>query len=940
MKPILKTSLIMAGIIAVGFTGPVSSAVAQVNAPRVTNTSAHNLSPVSTPILAAPNDVASSSNETLVIRSFPVGLKAYVVPKNVAEGMLGTVELTAEEYFVGRTPVELDLEPGEYRVTVELDESINFRQDGEVSVLYVLTDVGEMAPIAKIYALDKLPDKQAYITALFWPEEMPLAEFVTSLPKEQLFPLVDEAFFVESFADYGIPSQDSPFLLAMLSQTGKAIWYSSDSSRHVFVYFTAPDSISMVPPPPSLLPPPAAEPMPTPEPTETLPTPPVNENEGAEPSQPESVNALIPEYKLDAPPYGQLTFSPDGSILAVCHPSSEGVAQFRDMRTGQVIASLEDDTWKTFTAAAFSPDGTIWALGDHIGDVHLFDARSGNKIAFMEDLANESYQSIERIVFSPDGRLLATSDMLRVIRLWDIASGEVYAVLSEETNGWDIGFSADGSRLVSASVDAVTVWDAKTGEQIERRAGEFSYPALSPQGDLLAYMDVIGESVQIRNVFTWEDVAGLESDFQGELHGVARMALGPGGSVLVTVHWDGTIRLWDVTTGAVLGKLEKLPQGVEFWALAFSPDGTWLAGGGRDAKLRIWRLNVASEPTRACNWDVAAPLSEVYFGDELISQQLGCPIINERALYMVFQPFERGQMYRRDTREIIALQDDGGLLWGMDEWQEGMPIDDPSLVPPPGLLQPTRGLGLFWRTTGTLRDMVGWAIAPETTIATIWQDFEHGVMFLDADGHAHVLLTSEARHFLPGASAPTEDVEATPTPSAASNQRDLIPVSPPQPILDREGDVAPAYIDVVGFSVSLEGETLTAVFELRDLPPEMTFNREAMPRDEIYYEYFWAVYVYLDAAHEDEDFSVDTYYAVAQDTPEFTGKLEDHVKVFVGERVDESRTARIDTLCSIEVDTENNTLVLRADIPGITEAARVSFQTLGFLAENRADVPD
>jgi hypothetical protein len=198
-----------------------------------------------------PGDVSPASSDTLLIRSFPIGLNAYVVPKDVAEGMLGTVKMTAEEYFVGQTPVEVDLEPGEYRVTVELDESFKFRQDSEVSILYVLAGAGEMAPIAKIYALDKRSDEKAYITALFWPEEMALAEYVTSLPEEQLFPLNDETFFRESFAAYGIPDQDWPFLLAMLSQTGKAVWYSPDSAQRVLLYFTAPGNIVAEPSLPS-----------------------------------------------------------------------------------------------------------------------------------------------------------------------------------------------------------------------------------------------------------------------------------------------------------------------------------------------------------------------------------------------------------------------------------------------------------------------------------------------------------------------------------------------------------------------------------------------------------------------------------------------------------------------------------------------------------------
>lgn len=53
-----------------------------------------------------------------------------------------------------------------------------------------------------------------------------------------------------------------------------------------------------------------------------------------------------------------------------------------------------------------------------------------------------------------------------------------------------------------------------------------------------------------------------------------------------------------------------------------------------------------------------------------------------------------------------------------DKWKEGMPDTDPSIVAPPGLLQPIRGFGLAWRTSDNptgrpLRGLLGWAVEEE-----------------------------------------------------------------------------------------------------------------------------------------------------------------------------------------------------------------------------------
>lgn len=50
-----------------------------------------------------------------------------------------------------------------------------------------------------------------------------------------------------------------------------------------------------------------------------------------------------------------------------------------------------------------------------------------------------------------------------------------------------------------------------------------------------------------------------------------------------------------------------------------------------------------------------------------------------------------------------------------DKWQEGDPVDDPSIVPPPGFYQPQRGFGLVWREEPSVRERLGWALAPESS---------------------------------------------------------------------------------------------------------------------------------------------------------------------------------------------------------------------------------
>ncbi len=195
------------------------------------------------PTLASPPDV-------LVIRSYPPGLKTYVVPKSMLTGGdLDNFYLTSKDYWVGYTPVETKLEPGEYRVTItNFDTPINFREDGEVSKTFSLeldgNKVTGMKPAGKTYAVTKRAGHTALLTALFWDKEQSLEEFVKTLPGDETFK-ISQQDFEKILQQHKVPSKDWTSLLSMLRRTGKAVWYDADPAHYLIVYFIEPDQVTV-----------------------------------------------------------------------------------------------------------------------------------------------------------------------------------------------------------------------------------------------------------------------------------------------------------------------------------------------------------------------------------------------------------------------------------------------------------------------------------------------------------------------------------------------------------------------------------------------------------------------------------------------------------------------------------------------------------------------
>ena len=90
------------------------------------------------------------------------------------------------------------------------------------------------------------------------------------------------------------------------------------------------------------------------------------------------------------------------------------------------------------------------------------------------------------------------------------------------------------------------------------------------------------------------------------------------------------------------------------------------------------------------------------------------------------QEFEHGWMvWIGATKQIYVIFNDTGFYprWTAfaDTWEDGMPIDDPTIIVPPGYYQPKRGFGLIWREEPSVRDRLGWAVVEEAGYAASLQ---------------------------------------------------------------------------------------------------------------------------------------------------------------------------------------------------------------------------
>ncbi len=280
-------------------------------------------------------------------------------------------------------------------------------------------------------------------------------------------------------------------------------------------------------------------------------------------------------------PVQTMSVSPDGSLVAVS--CRDRVVLLRERASGQIVRSLEGPE-DVIAAVAFSPDGA-WLAAVSVGEErgYLWDVKSGELKG--KTGGHEGGQTC--VAWSADSRHFATGGNDHVLRIWDARTlKEVAALEGHEGPPRAVAFTPDGSRLVSGGDDSkVSVWDVKKQVAIAwftGHAGAVHAVAVSPDGATVASG---GDDKLVR---LW-DLATLKQRGQigGHTNPVHCLAFSPGGKTLASGGVGGGVHLSDPAR-AIVRKTQKGHNGMVS-GLAFLADGSGLVSSGFDNAVRLWK---------------------------------------------------------------------------------------------------------------------------------------------------------------------------------------------------------------------------------------------------------------------------------------------------------------------------------------------------------------
>ncbi|OCR02040.1 hypothetical protein BCD67_07645 [Oscillatoriales cyanobacterium USR001] len=256
-----------------------------------------------------------------------------------------------------------------------------------------------------------------------------------------------------------------------------------------------------------------------------------------------------------------------------------------------VFPEVMGEVWQ----AVFSADGTILAVGDDLGNIHIWDIEKLKKRHTLCD--NTEY--ITSLSFTPGSNTLISFSRDKNIRFWDITTGKskqsipIEAETSDKLTVSAISYNQQILATNCLNNGQVNLWDFNTGKHIKTLSGHtLSVTALifSPNREILVTASK-DKSIKVWNVENGQLLITIPEYRDVEGGGIA---FNCDGTILAAgSRKDFTIKLWDMSDPNNISHIHTITKAHEneIRALDFSPDGKIFASGSGDKKVKLWNIS-------------------------------------------------------------------------------------------------------------------------------------------------------------------------------------------------------------------------------------------------------------------------------------------------------------------------------------------------------------
>jgi WD40 repeat protein len=279
-----------------------------------------------------------------------------------------------------------------------------------------------------------------------------------------------------------------------------------------------------------------------------------------------------------------LATSHDGTLLSVGTATGQlfvfdvatGSLRFRTLAHANGVLSLD-----------WSPRERVLATSGQDGRAQLLDGDG----RVLSELASDAAW-VQRVAWAPDGRHLATASGT-ITRIWSASGQPVWRTDPHESAVTGLAWNGRGTELATACYGGVQLFRTASPSRARRLPwrGSLISLAWSPTDAVIAC------GTEAHSVHFWRVANGQDSEIYGFPSKPRALSWDASGKMLAT-GGDVSVSIWVFDGGGPEGRHPIRLAGHQALctALAFHPQEAWLASGGDDMSVFLWKPNQATTP--------------------------------------------------------------------------------------------------------------------------------------------------------------------------------------------------------------------------------------------------------------------------------------------------------------------------------------------------------